>query len=260
MKEILHTVNFSGGLASAFVAVVVKRQGIAPLLLHTNTNFESDDTYVFMEQVSDHLGLEITWVADGRTPEQLFWDEHLLGNDLFPICSVVLKANQCENWLMEKRMAGYEPEFYLGLLPREVKRVVRIRRQYEHMGTYPATARFPLVDNLPLAESILREESIYAPLSNETLRAYFRAKGIETPRAYALGFAHNNCRNQCVRAGMGHWFLAYHQDYPAFAEARDREYKFCVEVYPKTRKGKGKVGLDERGFPLLAYLKRRRLR
>ena len=36
-----------------------------------------------------------------------------------------------------------------------------------------------------------------------------------------------------------------------------REYRFAIEVYPKTKKGNGSPALDERGFPTTTFLKRK---
>jgi hypothetical protein len=54
-----------------------------------------------------------------------------------------------------------------------------------------------------------------------------RAEGIEPPRLYRLGFAHNNCGGFCVKAGQGHFALlleAMPERY-AYHERREQELR-----------------------------------
>jgi 3'-phosphoadenosine 5'-phosphosulfate sulfotransferase (PAPS reductase)/FAD synthetase len=62
---------FSGGASSAVVAeYVIKTYGKEnTVLFFTDTYWEDNDNYRFMEEVSEYLGLPITTHVDGRTPE-----------------------------------------------------------------------------------------------------------------------------------------------------------------------------------------------
>ena len=42
-------------------------------------------------------------------------------------------------------------------------------------------------------------------LSKKQMIESLRARGIEPPRLYAMGFPHNNCGGACVKAGQGHF-------------------------------------------------------
>lgn len=262
----LYTVAYSGGLGSAFVlAVLCEKLDIRPTLLHTDTKYETDDTYQFMEDVSSYYDLEVEYVADGRTPEQLFWDEHLLGNDLFPVCSHKLKADQCDAWILRKQVEHFSPVMYLGILPDEPKRMERLRKRYNHMGAGPEIpVHFPL-SNPERPERTSKEagellsEAIgwTCSVSNHTMARWFNNRGIATPEAYKLGFDHNNCKGECVRAGLQHWYRMYMKKQEGYQRAAMREYRFATEVYPLTKKGAGLPALDSRGFPTVTFLKRR---
>ena len=181
----LHTILFSGGLGSAYVAEFLRNQGIQPLLLHTDTHWETPDTYRFMEVVSERVEGKLIYRSDGRTPEQLFWDQHLLGNNRMPICSHMLKTNQTMLWLKEMQSLGQAVTLYFGILSGEQCRAKRIQSRYEAIGQ---TVRFPLLD-IPAA-------------TTEIIREFYRIQGVMTPDAYDIGLGHNNCSGGCVRAGL----------------------------------------------------------
>jgi len=262
----LHTVAFSGGLGSGFVlAVLCEKLNLRPVLLHTDTKYETDDTYEFMESVANYYDLEVEYVADGRTPEQLFWDEHLLGNDIFPVCSHKLKADQCDAWILRKQIEKFFPVMYLGIMPDEPKRMERLRNRYNHMGAGPEIpVHFPLSDperpertSREAGELLSEAIGWRSSVSNQTMAMWFNKRGIETPEAYKLGFSHNNCKGECVRAGLGHWYQMYMKKQEGFQRAAMREYRFATEVYPLTKKGNGHPALDSRGFPTVTFLKRK---
>jgi hypothetical protein len=69
-----------------------------------------------------------------------------------------------------------------------------------------------------------------------------RAQGIEPPRLYALGFAHNNCGGGCVKAGIGHFahLLKVLPDVYATWERNEQELR-------ETLGGKAAILTDRRG-------------
>ena len=56
------------------------------------------------------------------------------------------------------------------------------------------------------------------PLSNSLMGMWFEKQGIQIPVAYKRGFSHNNCRGQCVRAGIQHWYRLYSVDRDGYDE------------------------------------------
>lgn len=126
----------------------------------------------------------LVWLADGRTPWEVFRDKRMLGNSRVGICSRELKQEVADEWL-EAHCDKADTTVYVGIDWTEEHRLHRLRAR--HDWTYEA----------PLCEP-----------PHQTKDAAFdrlRALGIEPPRLYGMGFAHNNCGGGCVRAGIGHF-------------------------------------------------------
>ncbi|MGP4029731.1 hypothetical protein [Actinomadura sp. 3N407] len=77
-----HVVMFSGGINSwAAARRVADEHGTGKLqLLFADTYAEDEDLYRFLEEAAAQIGAPLVRIADGRTPWQVFDDEHYLGN------------------------------------------------------------------------------------------------------------------------------------------------------------------------------------
>lgn len=180
---------FSGGVGSwAAAKRVAAAHGTDDLiLLFTDTLIEDPDLYRFLDEAAANVGGQLVWIAEGRTPWQLFRDHRFIGNTRVDICSRTLKRDQAEKWLV----ANCDPAdtiVYVGIDWSEENRFTRARERWAEKGwRYEA----PLCD---------------APyIEKDQMLAALEAEGIRPPRLYALGFAHNNCGGGCVKAGMGHF-------------------------------------------------------
>lgn len=142
----------------------------------------------------------LRWIADGRTPWDVFRDERYLGNSRVGLCSKVLKQQQVDAWL-ERNCDPSSTVVYVGIDWSEVERLDRLRVR---RGAEGWDYRAPLCD---------------APyLEKPDVLAWMAREGIKSPRLYDLGFQHNNCGGGCVRAGIGH-FAHLHAALPeVFAE------------------------------------------
>lgn len=180
---------FSGGLASAYVAKMVADEvgKDALQLLFTDTKWEDEDTYRFLYEVAEYIGAKLVIVQDGRTPEELFFDEHMLGSNLVPLCSRILKADQTKQYVQA------DDVLYFGIVWHEVHRAERIEANYKAMGI---KCKFPLTIPPYVTDAAIRK----------TIECGW---GIKAPRMYDLGFAHGNCSGRCVRAAKGHYALLY---------------------------------------------------
>jgi len=78
---------FSGGGASWATARRVIERGYVPTLLFADTLIEDEDLYRFLDDAAEDLGVEITRVADGRDPWQVFFERRFLGNTRVDLCS-----------------------------------------------------------------------------------------------------------------------------------------------------------------------------
>lgn len=128
---------------------------------------------------------QLVWLADGRTPWQVFKDERFLGTSRVAKCSAILKAQVCDRWI-ESHFTPETVVQYVGIDWTEEHRIIRLREKRA-----PWRFEAPLCD-----EPFVSKDQLFALLASQ---------GIEAPRLYRLGFSHNNCGGGCVRAGIGHF-------------------------------------------------------
>jgi len=206
IDNVLHVVNFSGGLCSFWAAMRVKeRYGTENLvLLFADTLIEDPDLYEFNERAAELIGVPITRLCDGRTPWELFVERGMIGNSLHPICSIFLKREPLDEWHDAHGKTIGEcnqiPLFddgtkrplicYLGFDWSEGNRLADIRREKPQWRW----------------EAPMTEEPIWDKCRMEREA---RALGLPISRLYELGFRHNNCGGRCVRAGISHFVHLY---------------------------------------------------
>lgn len=213
-RKPVHVAMFSGGAASAFVAYkMVQTHGKDNcILFFTNTLWEDEDNYRFMDQIAEYIGIEITERVDGRTPEEVFYDSRFLGNSRLAKCSEELKVYQTIVFLEELRdERNLEPILYFGIGPHETHRSDNLREFYEHNPIEPVETRFPMI------ETFTDDIDVKAIIQNEW--------GIKLPRMYELGFSHANCGGRCVRGGFQHYaqlYLKWPERYKEQEEMEDR--------------------------------------
>lgn len=176
---------FSGGLGSWKTAkIVLERYGRkSTKLLFADTLIEDEDLYRFVDETAEKLGAELIKIAEGRTPWQVFHDTRFLGNSRVGNCSKILKREFIHKWIKKR----YKPDqcvIYLGIDAMESHRHERAAKWWD-----------PYVLKSPLCEPPFYS---YGQIKEE-----LEQDGIEIPRLYKMGFAHNNCGGFCVRSGQG---------------------------------------------------------
>jgi hypothetical protein len=182
-----HVVLYSGGLGSwgAALRVVAKHGKEDVVLLFTDTLSEDPDLYRFLDDTSAYLDVPVTKIAEGRDIWQVFNDTRYLGNSRIDPCSRVLKREMRAKW-MKVNCDPADTILYVGIDWSESHRYEKFRKMCE-----PWKVLAPMCDAPYLT-------------SNDHI-ARLKEIGIRTPRAYELGFTHNNCFNGCVKAGQTHW-------------------------------------------------------
>jgi hypothetical protein len=210
-----HIVNFSGGLCSFWAAWRVVRN-VGPLntvLLFADTLVESPNLYAFNLQCSELLGVPITRVSRELTPWQLFRQQRMIGNNRFPICSVMLKREPLDEWMLgnfemdhrQSVMWGEHATLHVGFDWTEEHRTVAMRQEH------PAwTIHAPMQEGEIWDKCRMQKEA-------EKL-------GLLISPAYTNGFAHDNCGGGCVRAGISHWVHVYHHKRPTYDEWEFEEW------------------------------------
>lgn len=258
-RKPVHIAMFSGGAGSAYVAykMVLTHGKENCKLFFTNTLWEDDDNYRFMEEVAEYIGIEVTEVLDGRTPEEVFYDNKYLGNSRLAKCSEELKVKQTLVYMEELRdKENLEPILYFGIAPHEkhrrgmqqedqllitpesrdenIRKAAGIRSFYDHFPIEPIETRFPLI------ETHRHDINAKGIIENEW--------GIKLPRMYTVaidkaekendenakllvennvyGFSHANCGGRCVRGGLQHYATLYALWPEQYKEQEEMEENF----------------------------------
>lgn len=129
----------------------------------------------------------LAWITHGKDVWDVFFEQRFLGNSRIDPCSRILKREAAERWV-KARYGPEEAVIYLGIDWTE-----------EHRHRQALARWLPYRVESPLCEEPLDEEP------KEQARELLSAAGIELPRLYRQGFAHNNCGAACVKAGKGQW-------------------------------------------------------
>lgn len=200
---------FSGGAGSwATAKRVAEAEGTDDLvLLFADTLMEDDDLYRFVAEAAANVGGHLEEVSEGRDPWQVFFDVRFLGNTRVDPCSRVLKRELLRKWLE----AECDPEntvVYLGIGWDESHRFYRAKKHWT-----PWRVSAPMCDPPHLDKS-------------EVL-AWLEREGIEPPRLYGLGFAHNNCGGFCIKGGQAQFevLLRTFPDRYRYHERREQELR-----------------------------------
>jgi hypothetical protein len=181
-------IMLSGGIGSwAAARRVVDSRGTEDVrLLFADTKVEDQDTYRFLHDAASDLGAELVTVADGRTPFEVFHDDHFLGNSRLANCSKYLKIIPCREWL-EENCDPSTTTLYVGIDWTEQHRLPAIVAGWD-----PYRVEAPLCDPPYRAKQQYVDDAI--------------SRGLRPPAAYAQGFPHSNCLAQgCVRGGQAYW-------------------------------------------------------
>lgn len=200
-----HIVFFSGGISSYCAAkrVITEYGKENVILLFTDTKIEEKDLYRFLDEASAKLEAKLIKIADGRTPYEIYKDQKFLGNNRIAPCSHILKQKTAQKYIKE-HFKPDEAVLYLGLDWTEPHRFESPRKHWQ-----------PYKVEYPMAE---------APyLSKLEMQDIVKQDGIEIPRLYKLGFAHNNCGGFCCRAGQGHFARLYKNIPEKYQEAENEE-------------------------------------
>lgn len=200
-----HIVALSGGVASAWVAnYVVTEVNKDAILYFNDTKWEDSDLYRFLNDVALYLGKEIFYDTDGRDPEEVFYDQNFLANNRVPLCSRILKAERLQKFIAPGDVV------YFGIDATEAHRAVRITEIYRKLDV---ECKYPLI-----------EQQVFKP----QMYQWVQSVGIEIPRMYKLGFAHNNCSGGCVRSGKKQWLHLLKVLPEVYAERERVEQEFSL--------------------------------
>lgn len=152
----------------------------------------------------------LVWLCDGRWVWEVFRDERYVGNSRTCPAAKLLKYRQLDGYRKATYAEG-QATVWQGLDWTEPRRVERARARCA-----PWPTEFPLLE----APYVWKPDLIEAS----------RARGIEPPRLYALGFAHNNCGGRCCKKGQGAAALLLRAFPGRYAEDEAQEDRLSAEV------------------------------
>lgn len=207
-----HVVMFSGGIGSWVTARrVADQHGTdSMVLLFADTLAEDEDLYRFLDAAAADIGVPITRVCDGRTPQQVDVDRKWLSNSRVAQCSLELKIKPSRAWL-EANTDPSSTILYVGIDWSEMHRLSAIEAGWKPWTVEAPLCRPPYTDKRVLADEL-------------------RARGIAPPRLYGMGFAHNNCGGACVRGGQAQWAHLLRTFPDRFARAEAHEARMRAEL------------------------------
>lgn len=203
--------------AAANVAGVEPSKRFSMLLQYArNLPYDPENGYRERKKALSHLRTaamednpKLVWVADGRTPFEVFHDDRFLGNSRLANCSKFLKIVPCRNWLERQALAK---RLFVGIDWTEIHRLPAIRK-----GWLPYKAEAPLTKRPFIDKSQMKD--------------WLCAEGVELPQGYGEGFPHNNCLNQgCVRGGHGYWQLMLRIRPEAYRNTELEEERLRVDL------------------------------
>lgn len=197
---------------------------------------EDEDTYRFIKEAAANVGGELVRLNEGRDIWQVFEDDRFIGNSRLANCSKFLKQKPCRDWL-DNHCDPADTTLYVGIDWSETHRIPSNRLGYAHPFNRPCV---DVKGCLAYANGVSGAQPCKRHLGAGAWRVEFPmaekpymdrddmiaacvAEGIETPRLYRAGFAHNNCGGFCVRAGQAQFelLLREHPERYAYHEAHE---------------------------------------
>jgi 3'-phosphoadenosine 5'-phosphosulfate sulfotransferase (PAPS reductase)/FAD synthetase len=177
-----------------------------------NTNTEAPDLYDFLEEIENHLGVDIVRLNnDGMD----IWDIF----DRFRVISIRGAGGACKASVELKQkplrayMENFDPESTAIALGMSWMEEDRQERCIKRPGLCDFQLIFPLNEKPRLSDCGVLDE--------------LRAMGLKLPEIYQLGYPHNNCGGGCILAGVRQW-KGLLEDYPErfdYHENRERKWR-----------------------------------
>jgi hypothetical protein len=170
-----------------------------------------------MEYFRNH-GFSMVWLAEGRTPWEVFRDVRFLGNSRVDPCSKILKRDMLDRWIEVNcprpttiRVVGlghWERHRFFG---NELDEADKKHKP----GLKKLLAKKGWICEAPLTDR--------PDISRYDLPLIATRDGLDITSAYDEGFLHDNCGGECVKAGQGHWVRMFRKRRDRFLHAEKKE-------------------------------------
>jgi len=204
----INIASYSGGKLSAIMVEKLLVRGGDIEIIFMDTGIEDDDNYRFMQQCRDrwqalYPAAKYTVLAEGRTPYQVFSDQHLIPTGRAIPCTERLKIEPFARYM--KGFAPADITIHIGYDFSEIHRCEPTRANYARRGW---AVDFPM---------------LWKPIELRNYDEIIREWGIEPPRMYGIGYSHANCGGMCVKQGAGDWIKTLINFPERFAQAENWE-------------------------------------
>lgn len=231
---IKHVVSYSTGTSSAIAAdrVLQRYNRDSVDIVFSDTKWEHEDNYRFMQDCEARWNKSITVLTDGRTPMEVWDDKQLIPNSLFAPCTYELKIKPMIAYVKQLQADGFTTIMHIGMNYRDAKRgrCKAPLRNWKRVNThvsYPLLWRgWGMVDNTDHANRIVLQEW-----------------GIKPPQMYSFGFDFGNCGGRCPKGGVNAWrrtLTHFPADYDAverWEREKRRDPRFADHTILKRRRG-----------------------
>ena len=219
----IRIVSVSGGVQSAVQADrVLQRYGPkGTTLWFADTTVEDEDLYRFLDDLERRWGKRILRRRDGRTPLQVSEEMGFIPTHRKAPCTFALKVDL---FVADLKRCPKPVTVYLGMAWWERHRMDTPKSRYEAVPG--VTVEYP---------------ALWQPMDRRPALDVVRSWGIEPPRAYSLGFSHNNCGGACVKQGHAEWLrllkwkpelFKHYEDWEQSMRAKGPpldDHAFCVD-------------------------------
>lgn len=187
--KMIRIVDVSGGAGSALAMIrVIERFGHENLVCRfADTRNESPDLYAFLDELERYCNQHIIRLDQGKSVWDVFESESMWTNPQTGGCIASHRLKKVPLRLhAEQNTTSDASVIYVGFGCDEDDRMKRLEKAGE-----PWKFDFPLTWKPRLGRCDIVDE--------------LRRRGLHPPDAYDRGYAHANCKQACVLAGIGQW-------------------------------------------------------
>jgi 3'-phosphoadenosine 5'-phosphosulfate sulfotransferase (PAPS reductase)/FAD synthetase len=231
-----YLVFYSGGIGSFWATkLLVDKYGKNNVIaLFTDTNFEDESLYTFINETIEHLGIDIIWLKAPYNPLELMEKQNVLYNSRMAECTKILKMRLAKSFIEQRKykVLGtifdlkklcYRGHKYIDSFNKlDYKLVLGIDWTEAHRIEAPKKNWFPNEVIAPLIDDM--------DYSKGKVFKYMKENNIQTPLLYKLGFSHNNCGARCMKAGQGHWAIVLKELPIRFNEMKEFELSMREKI------------------------------
>ncbi len=213
-----HSGGVTSGWALGWALNFYPREEVVALF--HDTKDEDEDTYRFLHEIAEVLGIPVTERSDGRSVEEVELDEGALANNRMAFCSRILKAEPRDRYFDELRSQGVRQ--IINVVGFSAWEPLRIQRATMRAQAGGYEIRFPVAETWPALPPPVGKKGKSLRLWIESERKKSKQfcadwclrQGVRPSRMYEWS-DHANCIN-CRRGGKAY----------AIASARNRPDRF----------------------------------